>query len=69
MLCGIGFTMSLFIGSLAFEEGGPGALSYRLGILAGSAMSAVAGLLVLALTLPRSAADPQDGALPTPERH
>jgi len=28
--------MSLFIGSLAFEEGGPGALSYRLGILAGS---------------------------------
>jgi len=69
MLCGIGFTMSLFIGSLAFEEGGPGALSYRLGILAGSAISAVAGLLVLALTLPRSAADPQDEALPTPERH
>jgi NhaA family Na+:H+ antiporter len=69
MLCGIGFTMSLFIGSLAFEEGGPGALSYRLGILAGSAISAIAGLLVLALTLPRSAADPQDEALPTPERH
>jgi NhaA family Na+:H+ antiporter len=69
MLCGIGFTMSLFIGSLAFEEGGPGALSYRLGILAGSAISAVAGLLVLALMLPRSAADLQDEALPTPERH
>ena len=58
MLCGIGFTMSLFIGSLAFEESGPGALSYRLGILAGSAVSAVAGLVVLALTLPRAVADP-----------
>jgi NhaA family Na+:H+ antiporter len=58
MLCGIGFTMSLFIGSLAFEESGPGALSYRLGILAGSAVSAVAGLFVLALTLPRAVADP-----------
>ena len=58
MLCGIGFTMSLFIGSLAFEESGPGALSYRLGILAGSAVSAVAGLFVLALTLPRVVADP-----------
>jgi NhaA family Na+:H+ antiporter len=58
MLCGIGFTMSLFIGSLAFEESGPGALSYRLGILAGSGISAIAGLLVLALTLPRTDADP-----------
>jgi len=69
MLCGVGFTMSLFIGSLAFEEGGPGALSYRLGILAGSAVSAVAGLVVLALTLPRSAADPLGEAPPPPERH
>ncbi|MCU0767343.1 MAG: Na+/H+ antiporter NhaA [Gammaproteobacteria bacterium] len=56
MLCGIGFTMSLFIGSLAFEESGPGALSYRLGILVGSGISAIAGLTVLALTLPRTAA-------------
>jgi NhaA family Na+:H+ antiporter len=55
MLCGIGFTMSLFIGSLAFEEAGPGALSYRLGILVGSGISAVAGLVVLSLTLPRAA--------------
>jgi NhaA family Na+:H+ antiporter len=55
MLCGIGFTMSLFIGSLAFEEAGPDALSYRLGILVGSGISAVAGLVVLSLTLPRAA--------------
>jgi len=69
MLCGIGFTMSLFIGSLAFEEGGPGALSYRLGILLGSAVSAVVGLVVLAMTLPRTAQDLEATALPAGERH
>ncbi len=53
MLCGIGFTMSLFIGSLAFEEGGPSALQDRLGILAGSVVSALGGLALLALSLPR----------------
>jgi NhaA family Na+:H+ antiporter len=56
VLCGIGFTMSLFIGSLAFEEGGPYAMQDRLGILAGSALSAALGLGILSLTLPRSAA-------------
>jgi len=69
MLCGIGFTMSLFIGSLAFEEGGPGAMSYRLGILLGSAGAAVAGLLVLAMTLPRTGQDLEAAALPAAERH
>ncbi len=48
VLCGIGFTMSLFISSLAFE---PGSISYatndRLGILTGSILSAVAGYLIL----------------------
>lgn len=49
LLCGIGFTMSLFIGSLAFEQGGAtrNALDERLGILAGSLLSAVAGMIVL----------------------
>ena len=48
LLCGIGFTMSLFISSLAFEEGGAGfAVDDRLGILLGSMVSAVAGYLVL----------------------
>jgi NhaA family Na+:H+ antiporter len=58
ILCGIGFTMSLFIGSLAFEEGGPYAMQDRLGILSGSAVSAVLGLLVLSMTLPRPAPQP-----------
>ncbi len=47
-LCGIGFTMSLFIGSLAFEGSGEGDLmGDRLGILAGSLLSAIAGVIVL----------------------
>ena len=44
ILCGIGFTMSLFIGSLAFEVGGPDiAVDERLGILVGSGLSAIFG--------------------------
>ena len=48
-LCGIGFTMSLFIGSLAFEgSGGPDyAVDDRIGILAGSFLSAIVGVIVL----------------------
>ncbi len=47
-LCGIGFTMSLFVGSLAFEQGGPNyAIDDRLGILIGSIASGILGYLVL----------------------
>jgi NhaA family Na+:H+ antiporter len=43
-LGGIGFTMSLFIGSLAFEHGGPDyAMLDRIGILGGSLVSALWG--------------------------
>ena len=55
ILCGIGFTMSLFIGTLAFEHGNFNLLSgVKLGVLVGSIISAVAGLLVLHLTLPKA---------------
>jgi NhaA family Na+:H+ antiporter len=48
LLCGVGFTMSLFIGSLAFESSGVNLLfDERLGIIAGSLLSAAAGYLVL----------------------
>ena len=49
MLCGIGFTMSLFISSLAFDQGGANTLPVdeRLGILAGTLASAVGGYLWL----------------------
>lgn len=48
ILCGVGFTMSLFIGSLAFEETGTNLIfDERLGILMGSILSAVMGYLIL----------------------
>ena len=51
VLCGIGFTMSLFVGGLAFAEGGSGyARIDRLGILFGSGLSAVVGYLILLVT-------------------
>lgn len=47
-LCGIGFTMSLFIGSLAFDQGNPGMVfDERLGIIVGSLLSAVLGTVIL----------------------
>ena len=54
-LCGIGFTMSLFISSLAAEQIGTGMMvDDRLGILGGSLLSAVIGYLVLAYSLERT---------------
>jgi NhaA family Na+:H+ antiporter len=48
ILCGIGFTMSLFIASLAFEHGAVGYIvADRLGILLGSLLSAALGYALL----------------------
>lgn len=53
-LCGVGFTMSLFIGSLAFEETQiDNVFDERVGIILGSLFSGVVGLVVLHKTLPR----------------
>jgi NhaA family Na+:H+ antiporter len=56
-LCGVGFTMSLFIGSLAFD--GPGYFTpLRLGVIAGSALSGVTGYLLLRFASGHSRATP-----------
>jgi len=57
VITGIGFTMSLFIGSLAFKEEFVADLPVdeRVGILVGSAASAVVGYLILRLALRRPA--------------
>jgi NhaA family Na+:H+ antiporter len=56
LLCGVGFTMSLFIGSLAFEHSSFEA-PIRLGVLTGSLASGLCGYLLLRL-----------GPLPAPAR-
>ncbi|TFG77583.1 MAG: Na+/H+ antiporter NhaA [Thermodesulfobacteriales bacterium] len=52
ILCGIGFTMSLFISTLAFDSSiGDEAISARIGILSGSFIAAIAGYLVIKSSL------------------
>jgi NhaA family Na+:H+ antiporter len=47
LLCGVGFTMSLFIGGLAFPDGGERTAQVQLGVIGGSILSILIGGVVL----------------------
>ena len=60
MLCGIGFTMSLFIGGLAFPDSPALVDEVKIGVLAGSMLSAVIGFIVLRFARPWRNDEPND---------
>jgi NhaA family Na+:H+ antiporter len=49
-LCGVGFTMSLFIGMLAFPTSPELESQVKVGVLLGSTLSAIVGAVILLLT-------------------
>ena len=55
LLCGVGFTMSLFIGILAFPGAidSPEQVEVKLGVLGGSILSAITGAVVLGIAASR----------------
>ena len=55
LLCGIGFTMSLFIGGLAFTGAAQGD-AVKIGVLMGSLLSAILGYLILSFAGPQKIA-------------
>ena len=62
-ICGIGFTMSLFIAGLAFEHAGSAYYNFaKLGILIGSAIAGIVGALVLVLGTRRPAGQSAKGS-------
>ena len=60
-LCGIGFTMSLFIGALAFPGDAARVDDAKVGTLAGSVLAAIAGYLILRLAPPGAASEEDAG--------
>ncbi len=61
-VCGIGFTMSLFIAGLAFEHSGGDFFSGdRLGILIGSILSALLAYIILHFSLPKTRISDEEG--------
>ena len=57
ILCGVGFTMSLFIGALAFPGDAMRIDEAKLGTLAGSLVAGIAGFIMLRLTTPMECSD------------
>ena len=57
LLCGVGFTMSLFIGALAFPGDAARIDAAKLGTLGGSLVAGIAGFIMLRLTTPLPCSD------------
>lgn len=51
LLCGIGFTMSLFIGLIAFPASPELESQVKVGVLLGSTLSAIVGAIILLLAI------------------
>ena len=62
LLCGVGFTMSLFIGLLAFAHYPVLQAEIKLGILAGSLLAGCGGFIILRLARPASSIQPMASA-------
>ncbi len=54
LLCGVGFTMSLFLGTLAFLDNDTLLAQMRLGVLVASVISSLTGAIVLGVALKKS---------------
>lgn len=67
-VAGIGFTMSLFVGALAFYGDPAMEAPIRIGVLGGSIVSAILGLLILHLSLPQKREAPTDPELAAREK-
>ena len=68
LVAGIGFTMSLFVGALAFYGDAAMEAPIRIGVLGGSIIAATLGLLVLHLNLPKTREPAMDPNLAAREK-
>ena len=60
LLCGIGFTMSLFLGTLSFHNESLYLAEVRLGVMLGSVISGVCGATILTIALLKPSSGGQD---------
>lgn len=60
LLCGIGFTMSLFLGTLSFQNENTYLAEVRLGVIIGSILSGLVGAIILMIAFTKNGAIARD---------